>query len=128
MTVRRAEDSASMRTEGTQIQARRERLGISKKELAEIAGVSRDTLAAIEEGRNFRRASLVRLDNALTSLEHEAGMDAPAVESSEEGLVEFDFPDGGGGRIVVRGPVADKDDLARMVANLIRETRESDQP
>lgn len=123
MTPQNEEQSDAMSTRGDQIRERRERLGIGKRPFAEMAGVNRNTLAAIESGGGFHHATIAKIERLLTDLETEAGIHTPAVESTEEGLVEFEVS---GDRIVVRGPVADADQLARMVAKLIRETRESD--
>lgn len=115
-----------MSTEGPRIKARRERLGMTIQQLAREAGVSRDTLSDMESGtKDFRRLTLTKVQRALDEAEAEAGIDAPeVVESADEGqLVEFEVE---GNRVIVRGPVANADELAAMVARLIRETRESE--
>jgi transcriptional regulator with XRE-family HTH domain len=59
-------------TEGDEVRARRARLGIDVKPLAELAGVNRDTLAAIEAGQGFRTSSLGKIKRALEQLEEAA--------------------------------------------------------
>ena len=117
------EHLGDMSNEGAQVRARRERLGMDKKALAEEAGVSRNTLAAIESGDSFNRTTLAKIERALDELEAEAGLEAPLVESAEENLVEFEVE---GDRVIVRGPVTNADELAAMVAKIIRETRGSE--
>lgn len=116
--------SGGMSDEGDRIKARRERLGMHKIELAKEAGVSRDTVTDIESGKGFQAATLAKIERALEQAEEEAGIEAPPLPAAETGLIEFEVE---GDRVIVRGPVADKDALVEMVAKLIRETREKDQ-
>jgi len=60
--------------DGERVQARRERLGLDKGRLASDAGVSRDTLAAIERGHGFRRSSLTKIERVLEGYEVESGL------------------------------------------------------
>lgn len=115
-----------MGEEGARVRARRERLGMDKKQLAEEAGVSRDTVAAIEEGQSFRRSSLTKIERALEAAEVESGLEPPAAEGSHQhgDLIEFRVePDGS---FIVRGPVRDRDELVQSVAELIRRARQQD--
>lgn len=103
---KRAEQSGVMRDDADRLRARMERLGISDSELGRLAGVNRDTIAAIKKGQGFRRSSLTKLEKALDGLEREAGYDAPRVETTE-----FEFRLGPGEDpmvIVVRGPQAEE--------------------
>ena len=117
-------DFGHMSNEGAQVKARRERLGMTIQDLAKEAAVSRDTLSDLESGtKDFRRLTLAKVQKALDRIEEEAGIDTPVVESTEEGLIEFEVE---GDRVIVRGPVTNAVELAAMVARLIRETRESE--
>lgn len=123
MARKDTEHSGVMADEGVGVRARRERLGIGKKELAEEAGVSRDTLAAIEDGRNFRRASLTRIENALSKIEEEVGFNAPPLTVTTEGsdFIEFRVEGLYGAKaVVVKGPVRDKDALLEIVRQLMQ--------
>lgn len=117
------EHLGGMSNEGAEVQARRENLGWDKVDLADAAQVSRNTIAAIERGDSFNRTTLAKIQRALDEAEAEAGINAPAAKSTEEGLVEFEVD---GSRVIVRGPVANADELAAMVADLIKRTRESE--
>ena len=74
-------DSGPVSDEGKEVTRRRERLGLDIYELADEAGVNRETVSAIEKGKGFRRASLTKIENALDRLETEAGLNAPPRES-----------------------------------------------
>lgn len=89
-------------------------------DLAEVAGVNRDTIAAIEKGKGFRTSSLTKIERALGQLEEEMGIDTPITPSNPTGLVEFEVTGDFGVRVVVRGPVADLPELQRSVAELVR--------
>lgn len=122
MARKTTEHSGVMSDEGVGVRARRERLGIGKKELAEEAGVSRDTLAAIEDGRNFRRASLTRIERALSKLEEEVGFSAPPpTPGAADDLIEFRVEGVYGARaIIVKGPVRDIAELEASVDRIMR--------
>lgn len=124
------EHLGDMSAEGDQVRERRERLGMEKKELAEEAGVNRNTLAAIERGESFNRTSLAKIERALSSLEQEVGLvgtTAPAAAAKEPDLIEFDITGDFGVHLVVKGPVADAEILKRQVVDIIREIRKGDQ-
>lgn len=112
-----------MGNEGSEVRARRERLQMTISQLAEEAGISRDTLSDMEsERKNFTQLTLSKVQQALDRLEDEAGIDAP-LPSSAEGLVEFEVD---GNRVIVRGPIADREALAETVARLILDIRRKD--
>lgn len=128
MARRKAPQSVTMSGEGERVRSRRERLGISKAELAREANVGRHTLSAIEKGEGFRRSSLTKLERALDSLETEAGFDAPDAAGGDEDLmtVEVQLPDGRTARVITKassppGRAADE------VAALLQRMAESDE-
>lgn len=77
-------DSGPVSDEGDRVKRRRERIGYDKKRLAEEAGVSRDTLFAIEEGKGFRRDSLTKLERRLGEVEEELGITDPLPDLAEQ--------------------------------------------
>lgn len=79
MTRLGKEHLGDMSHEGESVKTRRERLGLDKKELAELAGVNRNTLAALEAGESFNRSTLTKVERALQELEDEAGYSARPV-------------------------------------------------
>lgn len=118
------EQSLVMSDEGARVKARRERLAMGKRELAELAGVSRDTLAAIEDGQGFRRSSLTKIEKALDEVEAEAGIEAPPVDvrADEQDLVEFRVEGVLGVQaVVVRGPVRDVREFEGSIARILRQ-------
>ena len=122
--------SGPVSDEGDNVRRRRERLGMSKGELADAAGVNRDTLAAIESGEGFRRVSLTKIERALLTAEQEAGLDAPPrseqPQAEQPQLVTIRLPSGGGADIVVSGPVGSIDKLRETAEALLRASREAD--
>jgi transcriptional regulator with XRE-family HTH domain len=76
-------DSGDMSAEGERVKARRERLGLDKRRLATEAGVSRETLGAIEGGQGFRNSSLVKIERVLESYEAEAGITEPVTLAAD---------------------------------------------
>lgn len=120
------EHLGDMSDEGTRVRQRRERLGMDKQDLANEAGVNRNTLAAIERGDSFNRTTLAKIERALDRLEEEAGINAPApaAESNPMGdLIEFDISGDFGVHVIVKGPVHDAELLQRQVIGIIREIR-----
>lgn len=117
-------DSGLVSDIGDQVRARRERLGMDKVDLAREAGVSRDTLAAIEAGLGFRHSSLAKIYKALEDAEAEAGYDAKplplALVAEVDDVMEFRVEGNFGVSVVVRGPVRDAAQLEESVARLIR--------
>lgn len=100
------------------MKARRMALGLSVKKLAELAGVDRGTLTALESADPRMRDSTVgAVDAALSRLEHELGMDMPSM--TEDDLVEFRVSGNFGVDVVVKGPVRDVEVLEESVARLV---------
>lgn len=77
MTRENRADSGPVSDDGDRVRLRRERAQLHVNELAELAGVNRDTLSAIEAGKGFRRTSLSKVENALTQFEELHGITAP---------------------------------------------------
>lgn len=123
---------------GAQIQARRTRIGMSRKALAERAGVDRGRLTRIEEGAPARDSTIGAIERALGELEHEMGLDAdlpPGVTrigEPEEKLVQFTIEGNFGVRAVVKGPISDIEALRKAASELIagmgNESASEDQP
>jgi transcriptional regulator with XRE-family HTH domain len=112
-----------MTVEGHEIRARRLRLGMTIEDLAGEAGISADTLGDFESGnRQPRELTVSKVTGALDRIEHEVGMDAPALPA-EPGVVTFDVSAEGGFHVVVKGPVANADEIRRQVTEIIREMR-----
>lgn len=109
------------------IKDRRERGGWKKSEVADRAGVHRNTYAAIEAGSSYNRSTLRKIENALDDLEEEAGIGAPpAAENAAGGLMEIRAEGVFGIKsIVVNGPVSDRDELVETIAKLIERVERS---
>jgi transcriptional regulator with XRE-family HTH domain len=126
MRLKRAQ-SADVADEGNRIRERRLRLGVPKLELARLADVDRGTLANIEAGGHYRRESFQSVSDALSRLEEEAGVDAQPLQvapTSEPGIVEFTVEGDFGVKVVVRGPIANVEDLEQSVARIVASIRE----
>ena len=127
-------DSVPVSSEGDAVRRRREHLGMHKNELADAAGVSRDTLAAIEAGEGFRRVSLTKIERALDAAEEEAGIGAPPPppqpRAGEPHMVTIRGTRGGDVDVVVSGPIDDIDKLAATVERLLlaTEKKKDDEP
>jgi len=94
---------------------------MTKVELAEEAGVSRHTVAAIEKGEGFTRSSLTKIMRALDSVEEEAGMNAPppAPAPGDDRLdIAVELPDGRIVRVTTSGG-APADRIAEQVAAIL---------
>ncbi|HET6628513.1 MAG TPA: helix-turn-helix transcriptional regulator [Woeseiaceae bacterium] len=129
MSRKDTEHSGVMDEDGERVRKRRERIGMGKKELAAEAGVSRDTLAAIEEGRNFRRASLTRIEGALDRLELEMGIDAPppSTDPAAPSLVTFRlFGENSGLRATVEGPLEGIEEIEAAAERMFRRMQAND--
>lgn len=101
---------------GQNIEERRIKLGMSRKGLAEAAGVDRGRLAAAEAGNPAVRPTTLRaITSTLDRLEQEMGMDDP-----EDDLVEFRVSGNFGVDVVVKGPVRDMQALEESVARIVR--------
>lgn len=117
--------SGAMGAEGQRIEERRLRLKLNKSELAREADVHRDTLADIEAGKGFQAATLAKIDDTLTRLEEEAGLNVDPRREPETSMIEFEVSGDFGVKVVVRGPVGDADALERSVERLVRNIREA---
>lgn len=113
-------ESLPMAQDGEEVRRRRERLGADKKRLATVAGVSRETLAAIENGQGYRQTTMAAILKALDEMEQEVGIHA----ASPVGQVEFEIISTDGTRAIVRGPVADRAELEEAVGEIIRRMRQ----
>jgi len=118
-------DLPDMDTEGSQVRARRERLGMGIKDLAAEAGVSRDTLSDLESGtKDFRQATLFKVQRALDDLEREAGIDAPPQgegPTTNPTLVRFEVKGVYGAEaLVVEGPIENIAELEEAVDRIMR--------
>lgn len=115
-------------TDGALARARRERLGASQGEVAEQAGVNRDTVSAVEHGQASARSRRLVADT-LQRMEDEAGLPPygePLVErvtpvEGKAGLLRVEVPGLHGAQaIVVEGPVDNPEALAATVDALMR--------
>lgn len=116
-------DLGPVSREGDEVRARRERAGLHKNELADLAGVSRETVAAIEAGEGFRRSSLAKIENALTAFEELHGITAPPRPTdpapAAPRVVTFHLT-GSGIDVALTGPVEDLAELQATVQELLR--------
>lgn len=121
-------DSTPMIEAGALARARRERLGASQGEVADQAGVNRDTVGAVEHGTASNRSRRM-VEDGLTAMEAEAGLPPfgqPLVErvapvAGAVGLIRVKVPNLHGGQsLVVEGPVDDPEALAAAVDALMR--------
>lgn len=122
-------DSMSVSDAAELARMRRERLGASQEEVAEQAGVNRDTVSAVEHGKSSAR-SRVLVTQALTHMEEEAGLhpfgDEPLVRrvtpiEGSPGLARIEVPTLHEGKaIVVEWPVTDPEGLAAAVDAIMR--------
>jgi transcriptional regulator with XRE-family HTH domain len=123
------EHLADMSDEGSNVRARRERLGMDKKALAAEAGVNRNTLTAIEAGESFNRTTLAKIERALSRLEDEAGIDAPVARATpgDEDIVEFRVEGVlGVHSVVVKGPIRDIERFEDSIARILRQVQQGE--
>lgn len=112
---------------GQRIKARRTRLGLPINAVAERAGVDRGRLSAIERGtaRNVRPATIGAIERALDELERERSAEpelppgAHRIGDPADNLVEFIIEGTGGIRAVVKGPIANMDELQAAARKLV---------
>lgn len=111
---------------GRQIKARRTRLGMPIKTLAEKAGVDRGRLSAIESGDvgNVRPATIGAIERALDDAEREAGeTDLPPgarrIGDPADDLIEFTIEGTDGIKAVVKGPIRNMAELQAAAQKLI---------
>lgn len=112
-----------------QVRPRRNRLGMKINELAQEAGISRDTLSDLEAGNKKPQPDTVnKVLTALDRIEREVGLNPettplpPGVRPVGDptyDLVEFTIEGNFGVRAVVRGPISDIDALRKAAADLI---------
>lgn len=104
---------------GRRVADRRNRLGMSQRQLAIRAGIDRETLKKLEVGNPRTRETTVQVVLAtLDSLEHELGADVP--DATEADLVEYVVRvPGGTAEVTVRGHLSSADELEERVARLI---------
>ena len=107
--------------DGDRVKERREALGMPKSALAELAGVDRATLAAVENGQGFRQASLKKIERALDDFEEEAGYNAPPMsDTAPPPIVVVRLTNPSGWQVVVEGPVTNRDEIEETAQRLIR--------
>lgn len=105
---------------GARLQERRMALGLTRKALADKAGVDRGRLSLIEKGASFHDATVGAIERTLTQLEEEMG--GPY---DRHGQVTFRMAGNFGVDVVVQGPVENLSELEASVARLLREMREN---
>jgi transcriptional regulator with XRE-family HTH domain len=112
-------------TPGRMIKRRREALGVPIKELAELAGMSRDQLSEIERGKvsSPRGHTIGAIERALTELEEKT---SGPYDDERPGLVTFRMSGNFGVDVVVQGPVENLDELEASVERLIQRMRSQD--
>lgn len=121
-------DSDDMSVEGDRVVARRQRLGMDKSRLASEAGVSRDTLNAIERGQGFRNSSLRKIERVLDAREQEAGITepvevAPVASASQSRIVIIRLKNDVG-EVVLEGPAENQASLIADAQRLLDHMRE----
>jgi hypothetical protein len=90
----------------------------SVRELQQRSGISREAITSAEQG-TASAATYDRLDAWFTR--HElTGSSGP-----QHTLVEFEVHGDAGVRVVVRGPIADAEELERSVARIIASIRQA---
>lgn len=122
-------DSIPVSDAGDRARMRRERLGATQGEVAEHAGVNRDTVSAVEHGQSSAKSRRLVTD-ALSRMEEEAGLspigEEPLVRRVEpvEGaaqLLRIEVPGVHGAHaIVVEGPVDNPEAIAAAVDAIMR--------
>lgn len=105
---------------GARIRERRARLGWSVKELAERAGLDRDTVASVEAGGNPRLNTVRTIERALAEAETDPSTSVvEPIGDPDAGLVTFQL---GAIGVVVQGPIRDIDILREAVSKLIADS------
>src|SRR5690349_2454032 len=100
------------------VKARRERLGMSVRELEKESGVNRATIASVESGdRAVRPASVRAITAALERLEHEV---SGPYDEPRAGTVTYRLRGNFGVDVTLEGPVENIDELEASVSRLIR--------
>jgi predicted transcriptional regulator len=112
---------------------RMESLGLNPTELARLAGLSRTTVYKALDGEETKVATRRAIENALAFAgENPADVAAQpgAVQQlpDDGGMIEFEVNvDAIGVRVVVRGAMANAEELEQQAAKLIRDMRTRDQ-
>jgi transcriptional regulator with XRE-family HTH domain len=116
---------------GAAVRARREHLGMTVSNLAELAGVDRGKLSKFEGGVDHPSARWVaQVERALDDFEQEAGFKpgeaaAEAAASAPSAPIRLTFHDVFGvGEIIAEGPADKPDELIAAVSKLLAELRE----
>ena len=111
---------------GQKIQRRRLAIGIpSANRWAKDIGLDRETLTRAEAGTASAR-TYARIEAWLDNMEEELGMPDSQNTSPSEDVIEYHVS-GQGVDLVVRGPVANLDDLEASVSRLLDRLREDGQ-
>lgn len=115
---------------GAELRARRDAIGISRRDLADRAGVGRGSIEKIEAGETLRGhyAIVGAIDKALSDLEHEMGMDLPsqvetikAPTATEPGVVRVRVEGVYGAKsLIVEAPPENVAELEAMVDRIMR--------
>lgn len=118
-------DTGAPETRGQEISRRMRRLGLNQSEFSEESKVDRGAIGrALRDDPRTSEQTYARLEGCLERLEHEVGYGGPdVVLSTEQGLMEFEVTGDFGVRVVVKGPVANAEELEASVARLIRDIR-----
>lgn len=108
-----------MSDEGDRIERRRERLGMTKIDLAREAGVDRDTVSAIEAGKGYQGAKLTAIKKALDREEVAHGLSPIEDEETTDdpGVAVIEFSEGDR-KVAVRWPGASPAQIAELVERL----------
>lgn len=112
------------------IRSRRERLGMTIKELAERAQVDRGRLSALENGISTPRPSTVgAIIRTLDELEREMGLTGDDDDNNgDDDLVTFEVAGNFGVKVIVKGPVRDRAELEDSVMRLISRMQQQSPP
>lgn len=107
---------------GASIRARRMSHGMKGTDLAQISGVSRQTIARAEKGDpTVEELTYARLEKALSDFEEEIGLDSPRPFEQATNLVRFTIHGVyGAAEVIVEGPVENMPELQAAVDKLLR--------
>lgn len=75
---------------GRQLKQRRERVGLTAQTLANLSGVNRNTIAAIERGQSHRSLTMRKIESILDDMEEERGLEQLAPQDPESEPEEED--------------------------------------
>lgn len=114
--LRDADDEAR----GAAIREQREVADMTLVQLAEETGLSRQTIARAEGGH----ASKSTFRTLESFFETEISGPPEGAAAASTGLIEFEVEGDGGYRVVVRGPIANAEDLERSVARIVETIRQ----